>query len=417
MNKEKLASYSFYLWLLIWPWQTKLILLSAQSNYIEISIFISWFLLLIPILVWGKIIFTTDYWRFNKGSIKPTWCWGLIVWELAVFASIFWAENSLLSLYRYSIFALALSLFYLVKGEYIKEKLFSAFFIIGLIPPALLGLWQFLSQKTFALKWLGLAEHSVSTLGTSVVENNVGRYLRAYGSFDHPNVLGGVMSIALIYILYLSFKKTLNKKNWLYYLSAFAVLYSALLISFSRSALLAFFISAPLVLISMKKPSKKLMAIYVLLTLIISLVIVIPYKDLYLVRTSASSRLEQKSLDERASYISQSISLIKMNPIQGVGVGNYVVVEEKLDKNSHATWFYQPVHNYWLLLWSEIGIIGLGGALVFWIFWFISSRHKNIWPLFLVFFILSFFDHWLWTSSLGLVLFFMMAAVTFREDN
>ncbi len=417
MNKDKLASYSFYLWLLIWPWQTKLILSSAQSNYLEISIYISWFLLLIPILVWGKIIFSTDYWRFNKKSIKPIWWWGLIVWELAIFASIFWAENSLLALYRYGIFALVLSLFYLVKGEYIKEKLFSTFFIIGLIPPALLAIWQFLSQKTFAFKWLGLAEHSVSTLGTSVVENNVGRYLRAYGSFDHPNVLGGVMAIALIYILFLSFKKTLSKKYWFCYLSAFAVLYSALLVSFSRSALLVFFISAPLVLIIAKKPSKKLMAIYILLILIVSLIIVIPNKDLFLVRAAASSRLEQKSLDERVSYLTQAISIIKTKPIQGVGLGNYVVAEKTLDKSSHEAWFYQPVHNYWLLLWSEIGIIGLGGALVFWIFWFDESRRKNIWPLFLVFFILSFFDHWLWTSSLGLVLFFMMAAVTFREDN
>lgn len=417
MNKEKLAKYSLYLWLLFWPWQIKLILLASESNYLEIYFFASWLLLIPALFVWGREIINNDYLRLKNNDRRPLWWWGLIIFEMAVIVSIFFADNNLLALFRYFIFALGLFLFHFLKSYHLPEKDFSKLFIIGLIFPSLLGIWQFFSQKTFAFKWLGLAEHSVNTLGTSVIDSSFGRCLRAYGSFDHPNVFGGVMLIALIYILYLSFKEEIKTNTRLFYLSTFSIFYCALLFSFSRSAILAFIISAPLTLIRVKKISKSLVVLYLILIIGISLAIIIPNKDLFLTRTSTSSRLEQKSLDERTSYFVQSLSIIKKNPILGVGAGNYTVAEKKLDNDSHAFWFYQPVHNYWLLLWSEIGIIGLSGALIFCFSWFTLSLRKNTWPLFLAILILSLFDHWLWTSPLGLMLFFMIAALTFKEEN
>ncbi len=417
MNKEKLATYSFYLWLLFWPWQTKFILVPSESNYLEISFFASWILLILPFFIWGKEILKKDYWRFSIKDSRPLWWLGLIIFEITILVSILFSSNILLAAYHYFIFALALFLFYTIKARYIPEKYFSIFFLIGLIPPAVLGIWQFYSQQTLAFKWLGLADHSVSTLGSSVVETNFGRYLRAYGSFDHPNILGGIMAVALIYILYLSFKDKISKKIRLLYLGAFSVFYCALLLSFSRTAILAFIVSAPLILLKAKKISKSLLLLYFFIIIGLGAAIIIPNKDLYIVRTSVNSRLEQKSLDERGLYLEQAISLIKKRPVLGVGTGNYVESILKSDNNFHPLWFYQPVHNYWLLLWSEIGILGLIGALIFWFSCFKLAWFKNMGPLILVFLIISFFDHWLWTSALGLMLFFMIVAVIFREDN
>ena len=64
MNKNKIGEYCFYLWLLVWPWQTKLILRPSGSPYLEISLFLSLLILIIPIIIWSQQIFREDYWRF-----------------------------------------------------------------------------------------------------------------------------------------------------------------------------------------------------------------------------------------------------------------------------------------------------------------------------------------------------------------
>jgi O-antigen ligase len=218
------------------------------------------------------------------------------------------------------------------------------------------------------------------------------------------------MVIGLLFILYSSFNNELTKKIRIFYLSSFAILYSALLVSFSRSALIAFFVTAPLLFFKFKKPSKKLLTVYASLVILISVAIIAPYKDLFLVRSTASGRLEQKSLTERTTYIEQAWSLIKVSPLQGVGFGNYTLALP--DSNQYN----QPVHNYWLLLWSEVGIFGLLGALIFWFYLLITAYSKNLHSVVIALFIFSLLDHWLLSSALGLLLFFAVAALVTRED-
>jgi O-antigen ligase len=410
MSKEKIGQYCLYLWLFLWPWQTKLILRPNDSNYLEISFFAVWLLLFIPLLFWGKEIFLDNY-SFKKEEKKAYQWWGLIILESAILLSITVASDKLLSLVHYLIFVLGLSIFYLFK----KKNLVSStkainILIASLITPAILGLWQFFTQTTFACKWWGLANHSAGILGSSVIETSWGRYLRAYGSFDHPNILGGVIVIGLLFILYSSFNNELTKKARIFYLSSFVILYSVLLVSFSRSALIAFFITAPLLFFKFKKPARSLIVTYACLVILISAAIIIPYKDLFLVRSTASGRLEQKSLTERTTYIEQAWSLIKEKPLQGVGFGNYTLALS--DSNQYS----QPVHNYWLLLWSEVGIFGLLGALIFWFYLLATTYFKNLYPIIIALFIFSLLDHWLLSSALGLLLFFVVAALVTRED-
>lgn len=421
MNKDKLSKYCLYLWLLLLPWQTKLIILSAPVNYLEISFFASWLLLIVPFFVWGQRIFKEDYFRFKKESIKPLWWWGLIIFELITFFSIFWSENKILALFRYLILVLGILLFYLVKRlDFVKTTQVIKFFLIGLFAPAILGIWQFFSQSTYVNKYLGLAYHSASILGDSIIETGTGRFLRAYGSFDHPNILGGMMAIALILVLYLSLKKEIKRNERLFYLISFAIFYTALLVSFSRSGILALAASAPFIIIKAWKRGifqKKLISLFILLLISISAVIIIPYQDLFLGRVEVTSRLEKKSITERETYLAQAAKLIIKKPIQGVGVGNYILAEKKIDNNAHDFWYYQPVHNYWLLIWSEIGIIGLLGALIFWFAIFKLSAKKYLWPLGLALLTISLLDHWLWTQPQGLIVFFLLAALMVKENS
>lgn len=420
MNKDKISQYCLYFWLLVWPWQTKLIIHSAPVNYLEISFFISWLLLFIPFLVWGWRFFLSDYWRFKKNDKYPLWWLGLILLELVAFLSIFWAEDKILALFRYLVLVIGILLFYIIKNnKIIFIHRLGNFFLLGLFIPALLGVWQFFSQNTATSKYLGLAFHSSSLLGSSVIETSSGRFLRAYGSFDHPNILGGLMALALIIIIYLSLKKEISKNQRLFYLISFILFYLTLLLSFSRSAILAFFVSLFFILINAWRGSlvqKKIIYLFITLMICVSVVVIMPNRELFFVRVNVNSRLEQKSLIERESYIRQAADIIIKNPIQGVGLGNYILAEKKTDNSRHELWYYQPVHNYWLLIWSEIGLFGLLGIFIFWFSIIKLSIKKYLWPLAITLFILSLFDHWFWTQPMGLMVFFLLAAFMVRED-
>lgn len=420
MNKSKIAQFFLYLWLLIWPWQTKLILRSADSPYLEISFFLSLGLLLVPIIIWSYSIFESDYWRFKKGMTNPKWWVGLIIFELVTFASIFWADDKLLALYRYLILVYGILLFYIIKNsELVKIKLVVRYFLIGLIPSALLAIWQFFTQSTIATKYLGLAYHSASVLGDAVIESGGSRYLRAYGSFDHPNILGGLMVLGILLVLYFSLQKEIKRNERLFYLITLAIFYLALLVSFSRAAWLGFIVSAPFILFYAWRRGrfqKKLIGLFIFLTLGISLAFVVPNINLFLARAQTDNRLEMKSVSERELYLEQAKTIIKQQPILGTGASNYILdVQKNIPKQ--PTWYYQPVHNYWLLIWAELGIFGLVGVIIFWFSLFRISLKKNLWLFILTLFVFSLLDHWLWTQTLGILVFFVIMGVIFNENN
>lgn len=419
MNKNKVAQFFFYLWLLIWPWQTKLILRSSDSPYLEISLFLSLLILIIPVVIWSYQIFTDDYWRFNKKMSRPIWWRALIVWELITFVSVFWATDFMLALYRYIILVFGILLFYIIKNsDFVKTKLVVRYFIAGLIAPSLLAIWQFFTQSTIANKYLGLAYHASNVLGDSVIEASIGRFLRAYGSFDHPNILGGMMVLGIILVLYSSLRKEINRNERLFYLISFSLFYLALLVSFSRAAWLALLVSVPFILFyawRRGKFQKKLIALFIILLVGISVVLIIPNQDLFLSRAQANSRLELKSVSERRIYLEQSQQIIKESKLIGVGVGNYILKLQKIIPGQEF-WYYQPVHNYWLLILAELGILGLMTVILFWWIIFRAGFKNSLWPIVLALGVFSLFDHWLWTQNLGILVFFMFAGLLFRED-
>ncbi len=65
-----------------------------------------------------------------------------------------------------------------------------------------------------------------------------------------------------------------------------------------------------------------------------------------------------KSLGERNLYLSISDRIISDNSIIGIGTGQFIFEAERLFPNLEI-WQYQPVHNVFLLIWSEWGIVGL----------------------------------------------------------
>jgi hypothetical protein len=479
-NFKKIIEYGLYALVFLLPWQTKLILRAGvlgkgDWEYGTIALY-GIDILLVVLLILFFILSrrtsretTADFNHPPEPPLNPSlkrrgnpWksCLsvgkgGGIIWiilsglDLFVFISIFFAPDIILAAYRYILFLLGLGLFWLiVKVKYDNKKMAIAFFS-GLILQSGLAIWQFLDQGTFANKWLGLAIHNPSDLGTSVIET-VGadgvpeRWLRAYGSLDHPNILGGLLAVGLIificYFINLTNKKQLDKnvgknnssrnnftssREGAFLTSYFLLLtlFLGLIFTFSRSAALAMLIGLIIFLIFIIKQKNwlqlKRLGLAVLIAAAMLGLIFASYSNLFITRTQVSSRLEIKSLTERSNYLKDSFKVIKRDWLFGIGIGNYT--RELAVENPQRPWFdLEPVHNAFLLVWAEIGIFGLAFFIALLAYIFIQSWKKNNalnLSIIAVLVIIMMFDHYLWSLPFGIVFFWLAIGFVYKNLN
>lgn len=420
---RKTVEYSFYLWVFLLPWQTKFILRAGASNFQEVALYASHFLLLIILI--GFFIYKLRR-PVNDESISLLWL-ALAGLEVGVLVSFFFAPDQLLAFYHYVLFLTGIGLFYLLREgssaysyeEVCFDKAKTIYwFFFSIFLQSLLGIFQFLEQKAISCKYLGLASHDSGTLGAAVIEASSGRWLRAYGGMDHPNIFGGVLALTLIIVGYLlAEKKMIRSKreaaeSILLFIFYFVGLF-ALFFTFSRAAWLAYGLGLLILLIALAiKNDRWILGRFVALiffSVVMILIVSYPYRDLLRVRTEGTTRLEQKSFNEREEYLGQAKSLIENNWLVGVGTGNYTVALAARDEVKKEAWVYQPVHNVFLLLWSEAGVFSLIFFLLFLFFLIKKDRRENFSLAVLGgMLILMLFDHWLLSLPFGIIFFFFI---------
>ncbi|NCO00001.1 O-antigen ligase family protein [Candidatus Falkowbacteria bacterium] len=419
----RLIEYSFYVFVFSFLWQTKLILRPASSNFNEISLYFSHFLLLLILIEF--FVYKLRF-RGEEEPVSPLWL-TLAGLELGILFSFFFASDQWLSFYFYVLFLSGIALFYLLREGHAaydcddpgvdKVKIIYSF-LASLFLQATLGIYQFLTQHAPANKYLGLALHDPNTLGTSVVEAVSGRWLRAYGGFDHPNIFGGVLAVALVISAYLlASRKVIRRKSDVVeslslFIFHFVALF-ALFFSFSRAAWLATIVGwlVLCVVLALKRDAWIFGRFLVLMffSAVMVLIVVIPYQDLCRVRIEATSRLENKSVTERLSYVQEAKELWSQNWVTGVGVGNYLLALEKKASVKKAAWDYQPVHNVFLLLGAESGIFTVLFFVSF-LFILITKNRREVFApaLFATILVLMLFDHWLISLPFGIIFLFLI---------
>ena len=278
---------------------------------------------------------------------------------------------------------------------------------------AIWGLGQFAFQATFASKWLGVAAHPVETAGTSVLLNEGGRWLRAYAGQVHPNVLGGLLVITMLATTLLLSKTSSRAGRY-----ALVILYilqaGGLFVAFSRAGWLALAVS--LVAWWVGEHSLRSSAMHVA---IITAAVFVVFGSILWEPTKArligapASRLEQQAVEERVTGIKESQTITKVAWWRGVGLGNYTKALAQRTPGLRA-YRYQPVHNLFLLVLAELGVLGL--AALVWLFKerFVSSVARAwLWlpPILLP----AFFDHYWWTSASMLLLFWLIVSLSDLE--
>ncbi len=223
------------------------------------------------------------------------------------------------------------------------------------------ALAQFIAQHSVGLESLGELQLDPAQAGISIISANGVRLLRAYGLSDHPNIVGGCFAFALL----LLFGVYLHKPTSTLTLAALLPGLAALLVTFSRSAWLAFLAGAACLLgieiLSGQRHWIRPMLILASIGFFLLAPFILAYPAFFRVRLNAgnpldSNPIEQQSIDERILLFRSAIPLFKDHPLIGVGLGAGPIALKAYYPTFPIA--YQPPHFTLFDAALETGLIG-----------------------------------------------------------
>lgn len=349
---------------------------------------------------------------------------------VAVFAllSSFLAQDALAGITSASFAATGVAVFLAIVMFRPDPREVLTGFVGGAVFQVGLGGYQFFTQSAFASKWLGMAMHSADQLGAFVVETEMGRWLRAYGSLSHPNVFGLYVGIGLLMSIGLAAYRGHGRHTRFYALMP--IITAGLLFSFSRSAIVAAAVGFMWMVASAygseaaQEYRRVLVPSFIICTVTVA-VLALMYGDPLATRATATGRLEASSIGERGSQFSDAASLLANHPFTGVGIGQMPLALARESATERNWWQYDYVHNVPALVAVETGIVGLVAWLGFVVAILkvvrdrllhktaVSSGVTVYASSFIAMLAASLFDHFLWSSWFGQLLFWTVAGLLY----
>ena len=286
-------------------------------------------------------------WREVKVNIRKYWWVGVFI---AI--NVVMAERGWLSIYRWArIFQMGWMGAYFVKNKRMFRDELVRVLPIWICFESFLGLGQIIWGRSLegVFYWLGERRFSYSSIGAAQMAVLGRGIVRAYGTFSHPNSMAGFLLVAEL--LWVTVKA---KKKQLWWWMVFWSGLVGIIISGSRTVWLLTVIS----LIFLFKERKRRWGFGVLFMGIFMLVLAGVSSNYVL--GDWLGGWDSEGLVKRWNLNAAALEMIKESPLLGVGLGNFLVKLPEYQKNNNFFWL-QPVHNIFLLLISEIGILGLWG--------------------------------------------------------
>ncbi|MFP3897214.1 MAG: O-antigen ligase family protein [Anaerolineales bacterium] len=293
--------------------------------------------------------------------------WAVGLYVGAMLLSV-WPASSMMAAFKPLAKWIAFGLLYLFVARALdghgRRALVGALLLAGICQGAL-GIYQFVQQKGpegFVL---------------------MGRYMRAHGTFSQPNPFGGYVGLLLpvAYTIFFGlWQRAWSRREvpllalWSVAAVASVVLLTALVMSWSRGALLGFV--AGLALVGLGLGRRAWAVVLVVLFLILLLApYVLPLLPMDLVRrfsdlvhylgrdlTAIEITDENFAIVERVAHWQAAWRMFAARPWLGVGTGQYVTTYGSVapprwqDPLGHA-------HNYYLHVLAEGGLVGLASYL------------------------------------------------------
>lgn len=454
---SKLEKYLFYLLLFFIPFQARKILYFSGWKFNEwqsISLYATDILLLILFIFWAANKFSV--FPFSKlrilNLLKGNFQFSIFKnpnFYLLLFLviSAFSIKNSgdyIISTYQW-IKLLEFTFFYLYLSSYALNKfgLFNSLLaiILGGLFQAILAIGQFLKQSSLGFKYLGESLVNTDFIGVASFYLPTGeKIIRAYGTTPHPNVLAGFLLLSLFafYFVYLYFRLHSEHRpfadSWdRFFIISYGVMLFGFFITFSRTIIFIWFISFCVraiiirarrhyrLIFGSKDGRRRIRTI-----LLVSFFIIVLFGSIYFNETVSRLTIggDDQAIQLRSFYTQEALSIYPN--LLGVGVGNFI--SWLIDKNPLLPdYAYQPVHNIYLLIYSETGIFGISVFILF-LFFLVKdfilktrlqkSYHLSLLVFFCSLFFIGLFDHFFWTLQQGRFIFWSgLGLLTYLSKN
>ena len=279
-------------------------------------------------------------------------------------------------------------------------------FCIAAASQACIGIIELTTQSTHFLEplkltWPGNLTSSIR--GASILKYANGEnFLRVYGTFPHPNILGGFILVSIMAAT--AWILLSNKKIIIAYI-LLGINTSLIAVVFSRSAwlgLITFFI---VLFLRKKSFAIQKLALAAAIVMVTFIAMLFPYYELFISRTTPPvTDIEKNSIAGRVWFAQRALEDIAKNPLMGLGAGSFTInLAEKINTP-------EPVHNIPLLVLAELGVIGFTAFTGFTIVLARSFLHTNqpgaiiISALLCGLGVIALLDHYLWTLAPGRIL-------------
>lgn len=282
-----------------------------------------------------------------------------------------------------------------------------------------IGGLQVAQQSSLGLDWLGEFSLNPAESGVSVIQSGDVRWLRPYGFLPHPNVFAGIILVGLL----ASAVWIIEGRGWRYW-GAMAVFFFGLwmlLLTFSRGAWLGFGVAVlfALVFVLQKENIWRRLLPLVIGSAILGIAFFALYSPLVLSRAGVGAEnTEMRSIADRIVYTNIAHDAIASSPFTGIGAGNFPwYASVYIFYNTEYDLRGDNVHNIYLGLWADLGIIGLGLLLISLTSGAIAVLQQRdtariaLLAGAIAFAIIGFFDHYPWTLISTQTLWMSLLAV------
>jgi len=416
----------------------------SPTIYLTDLLFISLF---VPWIIRKRIKAISDIKKYKYLLLSLS---GLIVFNL-FFSSVFYV-----SFIKWLKIIEFIALGYYVKNREDRFNIrnVSTTLFYSLIFFSFIGVLQFFRGRTLGniLYLLGERSFTIFTPGIALVNLFGDNRLRIYSTFSHPNSFAGFLGASLIF-LYFNYLKNIN----IYRFFGLLVILSAFVLTFSLSAFVGLsfclFLSPFANTPGLKPlwvqrsgvrfggiplPTKRWEKIprplgwgasyfafkkHIFNVKGFNLFIILFFLLSFYFSVFSGSILESKiifsqSFSERLELADIAGKIFSGSWITGVGLNNFVINEISYAGTSSGVWLLQPVHNIYLLLITEIGILGILLLYYFISLYFVRNiKTKNIWGILIIFFVLTtgLFDHYWFTIQQNMLLLSLFLGISSRE--
>lgn len=351
-------------------------------------------------LLLSSLMFLFSEKKQNKGVSSSFFL--LLFVFLAVFSFFLSPYNDSLFHLLLAVKLLELILFYHLLTKAPDKKFLSRFFIYVV---SVEGFWAFLQvlfQSDFGFQLLGEPKLASNLPHLASFTWGSWELIRGYGTFSHPNILGGFLALS-IFLTFLNRDLPNQQKNIL-----LVAQFLGLLSTFSRSALLALLLV--IAITGLEKKFFQKQKTFALVGLSMGLLLLL----FFVMR--GFTFLEDPAFLERLSGYSYAWELIKVHP-WGVGFSHSTLFLDSVSSLPLMPWEYQPAHNIFLLLLTELGwlsfLILLTVSLLYGLHNF--KKRNTYWGAAILILIIGFFDHYLLTLDQGrFFAVFILALLAFK---